>query len=96
MASLSTVAWPLLREGIDAFCLVDDAGTFEAMRLLAGEGIVSGESGAAGLAALLRIGEDGGLNRLAERLGIGRPRAALVISTEGATDPDIYNRVVGG
>ncbi|MEX2658391.1 MAG: diaminopropionate ammonia-lyase, partial [Acidimicrobiales bacterium] len=46
----SPVAWPLVSAGIDWFVAVDDDQARDAMRSLAGVGIVSGESGAASLA----------------------------------------------
>jgi diaminopropionate ammonia-lyase len=65
------------------------------MRLLAADGIAAGESGAAGAAGLLELlaGSAGPAAR--ERLGIGREARALVLSTEGATDPEAYERIVG-
>lgn len=91
----SVAAWPLLRAGLDAVIAVEDESAREAMRLLAADGIVSGESGAAGAAGLLELlaGSAGPAAR--ERLGIGREARALVLSTEGATDPEAYERIVG-
>lgn len=81
-------AWPVLRDGFDLFLAIDDAWAVEAMRALAhplGEdpAIVSGESGAAGMAGLLA------LRTCPELAGAsaGLARTAWVISTEGATDP---------
>lgn len=92
--TLSTTAWPVLRDGIDLFVTASDEDAFEAMRTLASDGIISGESGSAGLAglaALLRTGEG---RSLLGSLGIGAGFDVLVISTEGVTDPDLYRRVV--
>ena len=58
----------------------------EAMRALADAGIVSGESGAAGLAGLLAFGP---------QLGLRPDDHVLVVSTEGDTDPVAYRRIVG-
>ena len=84
----SPLAWPVISAGIDAFIAIDDERTRTAMRALHREGIVAGECGAAGLAGLMtwqaRFGGD--LNG----------KHALVISTEGATDPDAYRHIVGG
>ncbi len=82
----SRIAWPDLRAGIDAFVAVEDADAEEAMRTLAGVGVVSGESGAAGLAGLLAFGD---------QLSLRPEDTVLVVSTEGATDPEAYDRVVG-
>jgi diaminopropionate ammonia-lyase len=51
----SSVAWPLMREGMDVFVAVPDERAVAAMRMLADDGIVSGESGAAGVAGLLAL-----------------------------------------
>ena len=92
--TLSSIAWPLIREGIDAFAVVADEPAFEAMRMLAAGGIESGESGAAGLGALLEIARRD-RKILEEGLGLGPEASILVISTEGATDPEGYNRIIG-
>jgi diaminopropionate ammonia-lyase len=83
--SPSLVAWPEVSAGLDVFTAVEDYEAEEAMRLLARDGIVSGESGAAGLAGLLAFSGELGLT--------GHDRI-LVISTEGATDPAGYARIV--
>ncbi len=91
--TLSSVAWPLIRDGIDAFVSIGDGAAFDAMRLLADGGIVSGESGASGLAGLLEIHRrDPSI--LGGTLGIGSGSSLLVLSTEGITDPSLYSRVV--
>ncbi len=90
----SLIAWQELDRGAAAFLAISDAATIEAMRVLAGLGIVSGQSGAAGFAGLLLAARD-----LAARaaLGLGPASRALVFSTEGATDdPALYQRLVGG
>jgi diaminopropionate ammonia-lyase len=82
----SPVAWPDVSHGIDVFAAVEDVAAEEAMRLLASDGIISGESGAAGLAGILDF---------AEELGLDSDDHVLVVSTEGATDPVAYERIVG-
>ncbi|WP_102127476.1 diaminopropionate ammonia-lyase [Deinococcus planocerae] len=91
----SPVAWPLISGGISAFVAVPDARAEDAMRLLARDGIVSGESGAAGLAGLLAVltGPDTIAHR--EALRVDEGSRVLVLSTEGATDPRGYARIVG-
>jgi diaminopropionate ammonia-lyase len=56
------------------------------MRLLARAGIASGESGAAGL---------GGLLFARGALNLGSDTTVLLVCTEGATEPDAYERTVG-
>ena len=75
---------------------VDDDRAHAAMRLLAGAGIVSGESGASGLAGLLALATAADCAEPRERFGIGAGSSVLVFSTEGATDPEAYTRIVEG
>jgi len=82
----SPVAWPYVSRGIDAFIAVDDQRARKAVRALAGEGIIAGECGAAGLAGLTTYQSQFGGNLAGKR--------ALVITTEGATDPEAYRRIV--
>jgi diaminopropionate ammonia-lyase len=87
-------AWPVLRAGLDAFCAVDDACAAAAVRLYAAEGLEVGESGAAGLAALLALAESPG-EPLRHALGLGRNSRILLLATEGVTDPGTWRRLVG-
>lgn len=94
----SLLAWPVLREGLELFLSVDDGYAVEAMRTLAaGKGgdprIISGESGAAGLAGLLALCHEAGLRPLREKL-LPPGARVLLISTEGDTDPESYTRLV--
>ena len=50
---VSPVAWPVIARGIEAYAAIDDRWAFAAVELLAADGVVAGESGAAGLAGLL-------------------------------------------
>lgn len=90
----SLVAWPVVSRGIDVFVAVDDDWAREAMRELARAGIVSGETGAAGLAGLLALltGPDHAAYR--QLLGLTLDSRVVVISTEGATDPEAYRSVI--
>ncbi|KPV48200.1 pyridoxal-5'-phosphate-dependent protein subunit beta, partial [Kouleothrix aurantiaca] len=92
----SLVAWPDVSAGLDALLATDDAWAREAMRALAGDGIVAGETGAAGAAGLLDMRESGELGALSDALGLGAHSRVLLICTEGATDPEAYRRIVAG
>jgi len=97
----SLVAWPAVSRGIDVLVAVDDEPAREAMRLTAASGIVSGETGAAGLGGLLELlrrgGESPGQEEEARRaLGVGGESRVLLFNCEGATDPDRYRELVGG
>ena len=87
----SLTAWPRLSRGIDWFASIADEDACQAMRDLASVGIVAGETGAAGLAgfeALIRDPEFRSGTDLASA-------TILVVVTEGATDPEHYEQVVG-
>jgi diaminopropionate ammonia-lyase len=88
----SVVAWPLVSNGFDAYTALADERAREGMQALAKAGVVSGETGAAGVACLLEL-LDHPAARM--RLGIDQTTTALVISTEGATDPAAYEAIVG-
>jgi len=51
----SLVAWPTVFTGIDLLVTAGDEPIREAMRLAAGSGVVSGETGTAGLGGLLEL-----------------------------------------
>jgi diaminopropionate ammonia-lyase len=88
--TVSLIAWPTVLAGVDAFVAVADAAAEQAMRDLAALGVVAGETGAASLAGLRALVAH------AEEAGIDvRGRRALVLCTEGATDPVAYERIVG-
>ncbi len=89
----SPLAFPVLRNGLDAVVAFDDEWAEEAMRLLAAEGIAAGETGAASLATLLCLVDR--RPELRDQLNLGPDDVALIIVTEGATDPGNYTRIVG-
>lgn len=90
----SPVAWPLLAGGIDLFLAIEDARACQAMRQLAGVGIISGETGASGLGGLLEIMTGPYSAQLKAGLGLTPASRVLLISTEGATDPANYARII--
>jgi diaminopropionate ammonia-lyase len=88
----SMVAWPEVSSGFNGFCAVEDDVAADGMRRLAGLGLRAGEvsggtAGAAGLA--LRD------PARREELGVGGDSSVLVLLTEGVTDPESYERLVG-
>jgi diaminopropionate ammonia-lyase len=93
----SLLAWDILDEAADAFMTVPDHAAEATMRLLAngvGEDrpVVAGESAVAGLAGAIAISSN---EELRAKLDLGRSSRVLVFGTEGATDPDLYQRIVG-
>src|SRR6266508_589861 len=91
----SLIAWPLVSQGINVYVAAPDEQAREAMRMLADAGIVSGESGAAGLAGLLELGSGPGAEPARQLLGLGATSRVLLLSTEGATDPAAFLEIVG-
>ncbi|HEY4320549.1 MAG TPA: diaminopropionate ammonia-lyase [Gemmatimonadales bacterium] len=96
----STIALDVLRNSVDAFVAIPDGWAEAAMRQLAtpagdDPAVIAGESGAAGLAGLLALGGDPALAPARAHLGIDSRTRILIWSTEGATDPIDWQRVVG-
>jgi diaminopropionate ammonia-lyase len=85
--TVSLIAWPVVASGVDVFVAISDAAAEDAMRELASIGVVAGETGAASLAGLRAVVESGAIDP--------RGKRALVLCTEGATDPVAYERIVG-
>jgi len=93
----SLVAWRILSRIATAFMTVEEDDAIWAMKRLANPtlgdpAIVAGESGGAGLAGLAVALSDAGA-RL--KLGLGAASRVLLINTEGATDPALYETLVG-
>ena len=86
----SAAAWPTLADGLAGAIVVDDDEADRASRDLADLGVEAGESGAAGLAGLRALVEDPACASLRP----GRLCEAVVIVTEGATDPERYAQVL--
>jgi len=91
--SASFVAWPILLAGVDAAMVVTDDEAAAAVRQLARRGVITGASGAAGLAGALVASADG---MLRARLGITPDSQVAVVNTEGATDPASYAAILAG
>ncbi|WP_375385766.1 diaminopropionate ammonia-lyase [uncultured Microbacterium sp.] len=87
----SALAWPVVYGGADAYVSVDDDYAHLAMRLLAENGVVSGESGSAGLAGFLATADTDDRSAL----NLDADSVVLLVNTEGATDPVNYERQVG-
>jgi diaminopropionate ammonia-lyase len=92
----SVVAWPTLRKSMDLLLAVDDEPTREAMRLVAGSGVVSGETGAAGLGGLLELLRAEEAEEARRALGVGEETRVLIFNSEGATDSRAYERIMAG
>ncbi len=86
----SLIAWPHMRDRFDAYTVIEDTYARQAMRLLAAEGIVAGETGASSLAALLALADT---NRLHDA-HIDTTTRILLTLTEAATDPASYSAIL--
>jgi diaminopropionate ammonia-lyase len=96
---MSSVAFPVISSGADAFIAIDDEHCIAAMRTLAqprGEDahVTAGPAGACGVAALLRLCQDDGFDDLHQASGLGQQSRVFVINTEGATDKQLYEAIV--
>ena len=93
----SPLAWRFRQPCVGVFMTIEDEQAIEAMRALAQGSerdtpIVAGESGVAGLAALEWLRSD---PQRSEQVGLTAESRVLIISTEGATAPREYTRLVG-
>ena len=97
LAGTAWLAWRFLQPCVDTFMTIKDDQAVAAMRLLARGSehdipVVAGESGVAGMAALELLRSDPGLSSQA---GLDEKSSVLIISTEGATAPCVYEDLVG-
>lgn len=94
---VSLLAWRVLSRGAESFVAIPDALVGPAMKLLAHgvEGdpkVVAGESAVAGLCALLAARQR---EALSQALSLDSSSRVILLGTEGATDPEIYEAIVG-
>ncbi len=95
----SPLAWDILDRCSDFFLACPDFVAAKGMRVygmpVAGDPfIVSGESGAVTLGALMFLMDYPGLSDLQNRMKLGPASQILLINTEGNTDPEDFRRVV--
>ena len=92
---ISPLAWEIVGMGAHAFMTVPEEGIAPLMRAAArgglGEPFEGGESGVAGLLGLIEVARDAERRR---RVGLDERSRVLVFNTEGATDPELYARIV--
>lgn len=93
------LAWEILYDCADVFIKCPDYVAAKGMRVygmpLTGDpSIISGESGAVTLGALMFIMERPEYAPLRERLGLDRSSQVLLVNSERNTDPDDFRRVV--
>lgn len=96
----SLTAWEIIQNGADAVISVEDSYAERAIRELyyptgIDERVIAGESGVGGLAGFLAVMTDDQLREVKEALGLTQESRVLFYSTEGATDPANFGRIVG-
>lgn len=94
---VSHLAWEILEKGTDAFCVIPDDAAVAAMRLLAhplgnDPVIVAGESAVAGVAAAIAVSQS---DAARQTLGLNVDSRILFFGSEAATDPALYEQLVG-
>jgi diaminopropionate ammonia-lyase len=95
----SDLAWPIVRDYSDYFFSCSDSVAIKGMRVLAhpvgnDRAIVSGEAGAVTTGLVACLCEDTQYRDIASGIGISPKSKILLFSTEGATDPGSYQRLV--
>ncbi len=95
----STIAWPILRSNIDLFLAISDRYAQDAIKAYyrptgTDERIISGESGAAGLAGLIALRREESLQEAREAISLSKTSRVLLINTEGDTDPENFRRII--
>jgi len=95
----SRIAWDILKDVVDAYVVVPDYIAAKGMRIyatpLAGDPfVISGESGAVTLGALVAILKENGVEELRDFLGIDEDSQVLFINTEGNTDPVQFRQII--
>lgn len=98
-ATPSMGAWNILKSGTDLSLKVNDDYTRKAIRELyypngRDKRIISGESGAAGLAGFLALMNEAELKEMKDNLNINENSNILFISTEGDTDKLVFAGIV--
>ncbi|WP_018600027.1 diaminopropionate ammonia-lyase [Mycobacterium sp. 155] len=92
----SRPTWPIIHAGTTGYVACGDGYVDEAMRMLGRPengytAIESGETGCAGLVALLELSTDDEARRA---LGLDESSRVVIINTEGATDAQSYRAVM--
>ena len=95
----SKSAWNIIKNGCDGVIKISDNQVKASMRLfyhskIGDSKIISGESGAAGLAGLVKCLNDSKLEDLNKYIGLNKNSRVLLFNTEGDTDRDSFSKIV--
>ncbi|MDV7341489.1 diaminopropionate ammonia-lyase [Terasakiella sp. A23] len=94
---VSLLGWQILSNGADDFMTLSENTIAPIMQMLAngykGDPMIeAGESAVAGLGAAVLASQQ---EEFAQKLNLSEDSKVLVIGTEGATDPEMYEKLVG-
>ena len=92
--------WEILQNAVDVVLRIEDRYAEEAMKKLynpegSDKQIISGESGAAGLAGFIAIKQNIDYSALLKYLNINKNTSILFFNTEGATDQNSFDSIIG-
>ncbi len=95
----SKIAWKIIKSGCDACINISDQYVKKAVKSLyySDKGdprIISGESGAAGLAGMIKCLEDKSFENLRNHIGLDSKSRILVFNTEGDTDRESFKSLI--
>ena len=95
----SILAWDIIKETADFFAICDDVVALDSMARLAqmrkpDQAIVSGESGAVTMGFIEKICMEKEYSEYLDLIGLNESSSVFFISTEGDTNPDLYDRIV--
>lgn len=93
---VSVLAWTILKDAVSYFMTINDQSALEMMKILAKDAaarpVVAGESAVAGLVGCVAATLDPVMRK---RFQLNEASRILIIGSEGATDPDLYQSIVG-
>ena len=94
-----SIGWEILRSHADHFISMDDVCAAQGMRILGNPlpgdpRIISGESGASTVGLVTELLRRPELKDIKEQIGLDENSVILCISTEGATDREMYRKTV--
>jgi diaminopropionate ammonia-lyase len=80
--TVSTIAWPYLRDGVDVSVVIEDKEAHAAVQYIKENGVDGGPCGAAPVVALKKVAREG-------TLGLGPDDVVVLFCTEGARGYEI-------
>lgn len=99
--SVCSLIWPIIWNYTDFYISGSDEMAVDGMRAYAfnkGEDlkIISGESGASTMGALLGVLAEPSMEEMKKKMKIDENSVILLINTEGDTDPENYRKIING